>query len=281
MLLLALSLSALAVPQGTDTTVPVGSASRLELSSQEGTIRVTVWDRDKIRIQADHDEDTRVDVDASARTLHLSAHARYGPSEVDWRLTIPKTMAVELSSMEGDVEVSGSRGEVSVNTTEGNITVTGGVSRISLQSVEGDVALSDANGRIEVSTVDGTITIRDVTGELEVSATDGDLTLENVDVTDLDASTVDGDIGFSGPVRQGGRYRLSSHDGDVTVTSPTIDAEVSVSTFSGDFDSDYPVSLSGSQHRRRMHFSLGRGGARLDLESFDGTVALRKGSARQ
>jgi DUF4097 and DUF4098 domain-containing protein YvlB len=279
MLLLALSLSVL-VPQGTDTTMPVRPGARLELSSQQGTIHVSVWNRDAIRVQADHDDDTRVDVDASARTVHVSAHARYGPSEVDWRITIPKAMAVELSSMEGDVEVSGSRGEVSINTTEGNITVTGGVSRITLQSVEGDVTLSDADGKIAVTTVDGTVTIHNATGELEVSATDGDLTLDGVDVSDLDASTVDGDIDFSGPVRQGGRYRLSSHDGNVTVTSPAIDADVSVSTFSGDFDSDYPVTLSGSQYRKRMHFTLGRGGARLDLESFDGTVALRKATAR-
>ena len=57
--------------------------------------------------------------------------------------------------------------------------------------------------------------------------------------------------------------------------SDRISATVSVSTFSGEFESDFPVQLTGTK-KRRFTFTLGGGSARVDLESFDGTTALRR-----
>jgi len=277
MLLLMASLAAL-LPQSTDTTVTVRPGSRLELSSQEGDITVATWSRNAIRIVADNDDDTRIDVDQSGGIVSLRAHHRYGPSGVTWKLTVPTDMALELSSQSGDITVDGTRGEVNVSTVEGKVSVRGGTGFVTLQSVEGDIDLRDASGRISLTTVDGSVKAGGVRGDLKASAVDGEILLDDVESSNVDASTVDGEIRFSGAIRDGGRYRLTSHDGDVTVTAPVINASVSVSTFSGDFDSDFPVTLSGSSARKHMSFTLGSGGARLELESFDGTVALRKGT---
>jgi DUF4097 and DUF4098 domain-containing protein YvlB len=196
---------------------------------------------------------------------------------VNWRHTVPADLGLDLSSQSGDVRVTGTKGEVSVATVEGDINVEGGSGFISLQSVEGDVNLGGASGRIKVTTVDGGVALGRINGDLKANAVDGDIVLDDIESADVEVTTVDGDIRYSGTIRPGGRYGLSSHDGDITVIAPTISADVTVSTFSGDFESDYPVTLSGTQNRGRMHFTLGAGGARLDLESFDGTVALRKG----
>jgi len=271
-------LAAALAPQGTDTTIAVRGATRLELSSIEGEITVQTWGRDAARIQADHDADTRIEIDQGGRTIRLRARARYGPAEVNWQLTVPADMGLDLSSQSGDVRVTGTKGELAVATIEGAITVQGGGRFVSLQSVEGEVELTGAGGRIKVTTVDGGIVVRGANGEIKASAVDGDVLLVDIESSDVEASTVDGGIRFSGVIRPGGRYSLSSHSGDVTVIAPSISADVTVSTFSGDFESDYPVTLSGAQNRGRMHFALGSGGARLDLESFDGTVSIRKGS---
>ncbi|MEO8139030.1 MAG: DUF4097 family beta strand repeat-containing protein [Gemmatimonadota bacterium] len=280
MLLLIATLAALS-PQSTDTTVPVRAGSRLELSSQEGNITVATWNRSAIRIEADDEEDTRIEVDQNGGTVSIRAHHRYGPSEVSWKLTVPADMALELSSQSGDIVVDGTRGEVNVSTVEGKVTVRGGTGFVTLQSVEGDIDLSDASGRIGVTTVDGSVTVRGAHGDLKASAVDGEILLEDIESSNVEANTVDGEIRFSGAIRDGGRYRLSSHDGDVTVTAPVINASVVVSTFSGDFDSDFPVTLTGNTARKRMSFTLGSGTARLELESFDGTVSLRKSGGRR
>jgi hypothetical protein len=281
MLVLLAVLATCAFPQGTDTTVSLRGGSRLELSSMEGDITVQAWNRSAIRVEADHDDDTRIEIDQGGRTIAVKARARHGPAEVSWRLTVPTEMALDLSSQSGDVRVSGTRGEVSVSTVEGNISVQGGSGYVALESVEGDIELFSTTGRISASTVDGEITIRAASGDLRASAVDGNVNLEDIDSSSLEANTVDGNISFSGQIRAGGRYRMSSHDGDVSVTATSINAEVSVSTFSGEFESDYPVTLAGTQGHGRMSFTLGTGGARLELESFDGTVALRKGSSRK
>lgn len=272
--LLAAALS----PQGTDTTITVRSEARLELSSTDGDITVQAWNRDAVRIQADHDEDTRVEIDQGGGTVRVRARARYGPAEVSWRLTVPAHVSLDLSSQSGDVVVSGTKREIAIATVEGDITAQGGGGFISLQSVEGDVELSGTGGRIKVTTVDGGIVVRGAKGDIKANAVDGDILLEDIESNEVESATVAGDITFSGGIRPGGRYGLSSHDGDVTVIAPSINADVTVSTFSGDFESDYPVTVSGSQGRGRMHFTMGAGGARLELESFDGTVSLRKGS---
>ena len=279
--MLTLLFALAAMPQGTDTTIAVRGATRLELSSFEGGITVATWNRPAVRIEADHDEDTRVEVSAGGRSLRVRAHSRYGPPEVTWRITVPAELALELSSQSGDVRVNGSRGEVTVSTVEGNVTVQGGTSFVSLQSVEGDLDVTDVEGRVSLSTVDGLITVRGARGELRANAVDGAIRLEDIRATRVEASTVDGEVEFAGALEAGGRYHLTSHDGDVTVTLPAIDAEVSVSTVSGEFESDLPVTVTGAAGGRRLSFTLGTGAARLDLESFDGTVALRKSAPRR
>jgi Toastrack DUF4097 len=275
-----LLLLALLAFQDTDTTVAVRPGSRLNLDNFEGGVVITTWQRNAMRVQATHDDDTRVDVDVTGNSVRVRGRSRYGPPEVEYRLTLPADMNLEITTHSGDVRIDGTQAEVDVQTTEGIVTVAGGTGRVSLQSVEGDVTLTGASGRIVISAVDGAVSVRDARGELQVNSVDGAIRLRGIDATTVEATTVDGEIEFIGLIRDGGRYRLSSHDGNVTVTAPAIDAGVTVSTYDGDFESDFPVTLSGNTTRKRFSFTLGSGKARLELESFDGTVALRKGSAR-
>ncbi len=268
----------LALPQGTDTTVTLRSATALELNSFEGSISVTAGPRGTLRIQADHDDDVRIKIDEGAGRVRVSASARHGPAEVSWRLSVPPELALDLSAHSGSVTVSGSRGRIDVSSVEGDITVRGGSGQIALETVEGAVSVEDANGFMRLSSVDGDITVRNSAGSLEVSTVDGRIMLDGIRSDNVRASTVDGDIDLAGEIRPGGRYTLTSHDGNVTVTAEAIEADVSVSTYDGEFVTDFPVTLTRVSDRRRMNFTLGKGGARLELESFDGTVALRKGT---
>jgi hypothetical protein len=93
---------------------------------------------------------------------------------------------------------------------------------------------------------------------------------------------VSGEVGFAGPIRDGGRYRFQSHSGDVTIRPDgAMNATISVQTFSGDLESDFPVTLtrSGRLRPREFEFTVGTGSARLQLASFSGTIYLRRGGA--
>jgi DUF4097 and DUF4098 domain-containing protein YvlB len=267
--------------QDTDTTVAVRAGSRLNLDNFDGAVTVTTWNRSSMRVQATHDDDTRIEIEARGGSVDVRGRSRYGPPEVEYRLTVPADMSLEINTQSGDVGIEGTKGEVQVQTVEGRITVSGGTGRVSLSSVEGEVLLTGASGRISISAVDGSVTVRGASGDLQISAVDGAILLDDIDAQSVEASTVDGEISFSGIFQDSGRYRLSSHDGDVTVTVPAINAAVSVATYEGDFESDFPVTITGTRTRKRLDFTLGRGSARLELESFDGSVRLRKSSGRR
>ena len=89
---------------------------------------------------------------------------------------------------------------------------------------------------------------------------------------------MNGDVEYDGPIHDGGRYALSSHNGDITIAvAPTANAAVAVSTFGGEFESDFPVTMTEGRKGKRFSFTLGKGGgAQIDLESFQGTIRLAR-----
>jgi hypothetical protein len=61
---------------------------------------------------------------------------------------------------------------------------------------------------------------------------------------------------------------------DVSVPQ-TSNVSVEVSTYNGEFDAGFPVPLTRIS-RNRFSFVLGSGSARLNLESFQGTIRLHR-----
>jgi len=271
---------ALAAP--IDTTVPAARGQRLEVNAFGGEITVKVWARNAVRIQADPMSRTEVVVSTSGSTVSVRTEGRRGPaSAVDLDLTVPAWMALDLSGVYTDVNVDGVRGPVAIETVQGDVEVSGGEGQISLSSVQGSVTLRNAKGRIEVHSVNQDVRVSGTTGEIKAETVNGEIALEKVDATNLDASTVNGDVAYDGPIHDGGRYALSSHNGDITIAvAPTANAAVAVSTFGGDFESDFPVTLTEGRKGKRFNFTLGKGsGAQIELESFQGTIRLvRPGS---
>jgi hypothetical protein len=131
---------------------------------------------------------------------------------------------------------------------------------VSLEGVHTDMSVAGINAPIALETVSGNI---DVQGGRE---------------TDL--STVNGDVGFTGPLRDDGHYVLTSHNGAIDLAiAGEPDATFSISTFGGELSTEFAVSVSGergSRRGKRINFSLGGGSAQVELESFNGRITLRR-----
>jgi hypothetical protein len=129
--------------------------------------------------------------------------------------------------------------------------------------------------------VDQDIHLADASGVVVSETVNGDLTLQRIESDSVDVSTVNGEIFYEGSLRTRGVYRFTSHNGDIAVAIPmAASATVNVSTFSGEFASDFPVTLQESRPGRRYCFTLGKGGARVDLESFQGTIHVFRPGTR-
>jgi putative adhesin len=278
---LALALVALLGAPDLDTTVAVQRGQRLEISVQTGEIAVRTWARNAVRIQATGENLDRIGIDQSASVLGIRGVARRGgPGSVAFEVSVPAWMSLRLSGVNTGVRVAGTDAAVTVETLNGDVEVSGGNGLVSLRSLQGAVTLIGAKGKLDVNSVNSEVRVRDVSGELQAETVNGEIRLEKVQSDYVDASTVNGDVLYDGTIRAGGRYRFATHNGDVTVTvADGASAVVSVSTFQGDFESSFPVTLT-ERHGKRFEFTLGGGSARIDLESFGGTIRLvRPGEA--
>jgi Putative adhesin len=274
---------ALTAAQQIDTTLNVGRGQRLDVNAFGGDITVRAWNRNAVRVEASTSGRDRVEVSSSASAVAIRTQGRHGPaSEIELRISAPPWMALTLSGVNTSMKVEGSRAPVTVETVEGEVDVSGGEGLISLRSVQGSITLRGAKGRINVNSVNEDVEVTNSSGDVVAQTVNGEIALQVVDATSVDASTVNGDIWYSGPIRAGGRYALSTHNGDLSLTvAEGTSASVAVSTFSGEFESEFPVPLRGTRKGKGFNFTLGSGSAQVTLESFQGTIELvRPGSER-
>ena len=266
----------LALLQQIDSTVPVGRGQRLEVNAFAGEIAVSVWNRDAVRVQADAEGSSGVEIDRNATTVSVRTTGRRGPpSDVDLRITAPAWMPLDLSGVNTEITAAGTRAGISAETVQGDVSAKGGEGLVSLRSVQGSVSLTGAKGRLEVHSVNADVEVSASSGEVTAETVNGDVTLDGVDATSVTATSLNGDVAYNGPIRSSGRYALSTHNGDITVTvAEGTSASISVSTFNGEFESAFPVTLTETRKGKRFNFTIGSGSAQVTLESFQGTIQL-------
>ena len=269
-----------------DQTVDVTKGTRLVLSNNAGEVTVRSWDQDRVRIQATHGSRETISAETTDMTLRVRtqrASGARGPGGglVDYQITVPRWMPVNLSGTYLDATIEGTTAEVTVETVHGNARVTGGNGAVSLRSVEGVITVDKASGRVQATTVNEGIRITNVSGEIMAETTNGDIFIDNATTSNLEAFTVNGEVTFNGTIRDNGAYRLGTHNGDIRVgLGGANNATIFVRTFQGDFSADFPVQLPEGQNARsgskRFNFTLGSGSARIELQSFGGDIVLAR-----
>ena len=268
----------------TDQTVQVAKGTKLDINNFAGDVAIKVWDKDAVRVEVNHSDREVVDIKPGEQTLTIrSRSVRGGPSRsLDYAITVPKWMAVSVGGTYADVTMDGVGGDVTVETTRGDIDVTGGSGVVVLKSIQGIVNLQKAKGRIEVRAVNEGMHLADISGDLSAETTNGSIILDRIDSGNVDLYTVNGNISYDGPIKDKGVYRLTTHNGMIAVAVPEkVNAMLMVRTYNGSFRSTFPVKLDDQNPRKRFTLTLGTGSAHLELESFGGTIALRRpGEAR-
>jgi DUF4097 and DUF4098 domain-containing protein YvlB len=262
----------------TDTTFAVRPGARLEINNFGGDITVQTWTKNSVRIVADHSSRTVIEVDGEDPILQVHSANRHGiPTTVDYQLTVPRWMGLNLSGVNTDIQITGTEGSVEASSVQGDVEVSGPARSVKATSVEGDARVSGARGKVECSSVNADVSVDHVSGEVDASSVNGEVRLDHIESSDVEASTINGTVSFDGLIREGGSYRFSSHEGRVSVAIPEkTNASVSVSTFAGAFRSAFPIPLSQTKHGRTFNFTLGNGSAQIELESFQGSIELHR-----
>jgi hypothetical protein len=240
---------------------PAGAS--LRIVNEHGAVNLTVSDDKQIsvaahkRINADNQEQadrinpgTKPQINIGDHSVTLNANTQgAGDHSVstDMDVSVPRNVAVVISSRRGDISVLGRTGDVEISSQHGDVSTSdingkvtlnlaGGSARVSQVSsdvtVQGradDVSVADVKGSarlngefdtIKLSKIDGAVSFKSARTDMEFSKLDGDL---DMDSGDMRASQLTGpfrlltrskDVQLSGV---NGDVRLQNENGAVEV----------------------------------------------------------------
>ncbi len=267
----------------TDQTVSVSRGARLVVNNFAGEVVVRTWDRDQLRVQARHTLRTKINVRTSPTAVSIGADTHGPTASVDYEITAPSWMPMKIEGTYNFVTIEGAQSEVSAESVRGDVVIKGGTGTIVARSIQGGVSVEGARGRINVSSVNEDIRISGASGDITAETTNGHITLSKIMAANVELATINGNVLFEGTVNDKGRYRFTTHNGNILVGVPD-ESNVSfiVRTYNGSFASSLNVSgppKSEARRGRRVTYTLGSGSAEMEMETFGGSIRLMRPGA--
>jgi hypothetical protein len=262
-------------PQSADTTLAVSRGDRLVIDGLGGSVTIVAWDRDVLEVRSETTGAVPVEVRRVGATVQLGAEGVRRRRTVAAAVRVPAWIDMDIRGTALDVDVRGADGAIQVSNVDGDVTIQDAGGPVDVRSVRGAIAVTDARAGARASSQVDDVTLRRIVGPVEAHSGDGNIILEAIASRAVRAETLDGDVTFSGTIEAGGEYGFYLHDGDAVIeVQRAVGAQVSVSTFDGEFTSDFPVRVERFSAGREFDFVLGDGSARIEIEVFDGEIRL-------
>jgi hypothetical protein len=272
---LALAAALLVSVQARDTVIDVRRGDRLVIEQVTGDVVISAWERDAVEVRASSGGGP-VGLRRSGGSIQVvPGESRGRPRSVDASVRVPLWMDLDIGSRSLDVSISGVGGSTRVGNVSGDVSVRDVSGPVDVRSIGGEIAVTDARAGVRASSQGDDVLLRRVSGPIEAHSGSGDVLLDDIDSERVRVEAQDGDVSFSGVISPTGDYGFFVHDGDATIAIPAgASARVSVSTFDGEFESEFTVRVDRFTSGREFDFTLGNGEARMQIEVFDGEIRL-------
>ena len=135
------------------------------------------------------------------------------------------------------------------------------------------------NLQVSANSVSGNVSVTGAQGDVRANTVSGDVILDKLHASSIKANTVSGDLEVRVDELLGrGDFSFNTVSGDLTLMVPrTFDADLSMSSVSGDVNSDFALTVSSTNRMRRgsVEARIGNGGRRLDVHTVSGNLRLR------
>jgi DUF4097 and DUF4098 domain-containing protein YvlB len=270
-----------------DTTVTFDARGTVNVECPGGDIEVTGTDRDQIVVHANN-ESGGIRFTSSGSNATLEPASRRSCSDARFVLSVPAGVHLVAHSWSGSVTIRGVHGDVEAHAQSGDVDVRDAGSHLEAESLSGDVTVQGSRGDVALHSLSGDVTLTGARGNAEVETVSGNIELHDVVARQVRTNTTSGDVTFAGAILDDGRYEFSTHSGELQLELPAnVGAQLSLSTFSGEIDTAFPITIKAGQHdigvatSKRLNFSLGSGSARIVAETFSGNVTLTSAGTRK
>lgn len=293
--LLAVPAGAQEIEQGGYFFIPMPAGEMLKVSNPLGTVRLRGWDQPQVRVQVtkhcrtpDICERIKARFDINRGQLEVTTGVRFADtlrplplagSSIEVEIDAPRNMEVRASSFTGDIDASGFRRGAHLASQEGEIRAADIAGSVDTRSLQGNQSLQEIHGRLAADVIHGDVALDAVDGEtVEVIVYEGQITARGVTSTVVRLRTAVGTIVYVGALAPGGRYELSTHDGDVRLVLKPSPFHLSASASRG-VSSDFVLTGSAPSHEPARLAELRGdylgGGASLELVSANGAISIK------
>jgi DUF4097 and DUF4098 domain-containing protein YvlB len=256
-----------------------------------GEIEVSGWDKDSIDVRAtlEHTDcsDARVSFDETHDGMRIAVgeqtrgRGRNNSCDADFEIMVPKRHNVKVSTMGGDIRLTGLQGQFSGRTMGGELDLSNLKGDLSLTTMGGDITLTKSEVDGSVKTMGGKVLLEDVIGGVKGESMGGNVVYRRVtnkkgegSGNEVRIKTMGGDINVDDAPdgadvhTMGGKIRIASASkfvkaltmgGEIEVEE--IDGSVSATTMGGDID----VTMIGDPKRGDRSVSLKSHGGDITL----------------
>jgi DUF4097 and DUF4098 domain-containing protein YvlB len=271
-------------------TRPLDPRGRIEIDNLKGTIKVSAWDRNEVRITGtlgDGVEKLVVDGDEDNLEVRVQYPKRLGAwrsdrtGPTDLVLQVPLRASLDIESVSADISVDGvAPEELDVDTVSGDVTIAAAPRSADINSVSGDLGLTINSREAKAETVSGEIVLKGrLDGEVHAETVSGDITIDSRGerVRRLSTGTVSGDADVRVGLADGGEIKSETVSGEIRLHLPkSLSARVSGESFSGDLDAPEPAKVHSEEFGpgKALEARYGAGAGEIRLESFSGDAVL-------
>jgi len=272
--------------QTVDETRPANDSARIEIENLAGSIQVTGWNRNEVHVTGTLGDDVEgLDISGTAEHLSLEVKIPHGENrhrdvEAHLQIHVPAGCHLEVETVSSSIDAADLSGGAELTSVSGDVTLSGHPATAEVETVSGNVRITGAGTPVDVQSVSGDVTLTGVADEIEVSTVDGTIAVTADEIRRGKIQAVSGSIRVSGRLAAGARLDLQGHSSDVTLGVPAgTSASFDVTTFSGDIDNALgPEAQSTSRYTpgKKLEFSTGSGDARVSIETFSGDVTLKQ-----
>ncbi len=307
------------VERSFDERFDVAPGARLVLAHGDGELAVIPWDEDVISVEVRYrvrfrrvglgsDPDLDVRFEQKGDVVRVTGEEKstggvgfFSKDEIEhsYRVQAPPYVELELTGDDGNVEIEGWEGPITLRTDDGNVHLRRIRSpEVSLQLEDGDLEIDGLEGRLEVTIDDGNVEVSDCkcerakietddgdvriercAGSFKVSTDDGDMELDEITAGELELSTADGKIEVEIAAADATfKIDAEADDGDVVLKlAADVSAAYEITTDDGTIEVEAP-GKGRERHSRRASGKLGDGGGEIRVTTNGGNVTLRQSS---
>ncbi len=242
----------------------------ITIHNPNGTVTVRAWTKSDVMVVAKR-ATTEVEVDAEqtgnrvdVQTRQVADTASPDDLRTDFEISVPEDAELQIHNDAGGVNVSNVLGDMNVET------------------IAAGVDLEDTAGYLTVKTVGGAFQCLRCAGRLEVTSISGNFKLIDLKSYYVRAQTSEGNILFNGSFLPNATYVLKNYSGAIEVRfAPGDSFDLSATSLKGKVHNEANLTPSSHHHfvprfGNALFGSYNSGRARVELNSFDGTINILK-----